>query len=615
MEPTMTAKARAFFPTLILVALWSFFRCAFGLIFSYGKPEATLLFFVLFVIVAVALGVFCRTLSTGKKILETPATQRPLGSDGVVLIPWGVLSLLFFYDALTLGASSAPLWPLLIVCPLLADPDLNGAVSLFSAALPAAFGILDSVGAFPGSVPRYGELSALFVALGAGVIVRFQGRQRQRVQMELKKLQEERERSLVNVRDAEVEIAARIQRALLIDPPGDTSKGLRLEAITVASNAVDGDFYGFVPFSPYQIDILIGDVMGKGVPAALVGAALKSAFLRSTLRLIVTNPQTLPVVGDLIAAVHESVVRELMDLDSFATLQYARIDSREFRMDFVDCGHTAFLHYDAPQGVCWSIKGSNLPMGLSEEATYVAHSVPLSMGDRLLFYSDGVSEAPNETGELFGQERLASIIRSNATLEPKELIRRIINTAMYFASSGGFRDDVTCVAVSIDPEGGSPRRSYRDFSYEEGSLRGLLTFLDQVFASQPPSLRLRISKAVDVVARIIVNRAINSDTKDCDESTSQGLCEDERSVVEELLEEAEEEDRIGELHISAYRVECVTAEHWSAVRILYHGPGLFSKRGHMARLFNVEIPDSWYLGESEGDLHLVGLIFDHPQIS
>ncbi len=609
----MTAKGKVLFPTLVLVALWSFFRVAFGLILSYGKPEATLFFLTAFILAAVALGVLGKGTTRDDRTSAPSPIPRSLGTDGMVLIPWVLLSLLFFYDALTLGSASTPLWPLLIICPLLADPDLNGAVSLFAATLPAAFGILDSAGAFPGSVPRYGELIGLFVALGAGVVVRFQGRKRQRVLTELKKLQEDRERSLANVRDAEVEIAARIQRALLIDPPGDSSKGLSLEAITVASNAVDGDFYGFVPFSPHQIDILIGDVMGKGVPAALVGAALKSAFLRSALRLIVANPQSLPQVEELISAVHESVVRELMDLDSFATLQYARIDSREFRMDFVDCGHTAFLHYDASQGVCWSIKGSNLPMGLNEVATYTAHSVPLSEGDRLLFYSDGVSEAPNETGELFGQERLAAIIRSNATLEPKELIRRIINTAMYFASSGGFRDDVTCVAVSIDPDGGSPRRTYRDFSLEEGSLRGILTFLDQVFASQEPSLRLRVSKVADSVARIIVTQALSSGIDDCGESDSKGLCEDENPGVEELVEEAEDDKPIGGLRISAYRVECVTAGHWSAVRFLYHGPALFSKRGQMARLFANESPDSWYLGESEGDLRLVGLIFNHPQ--
>jgi len=146
-------------------------------------------------------------------------------------------------------------------------------------------------------------------------------------------------------------------------------------------------------------------------------------------------------------------------------------------------------------------------------------------------------------------------------------------------------------------------------------LRGLLTFLDQVFTSQTPQLRLRLSKAVDSVARIIVTQAINSGMDHRGEPDSHGLYEDENPSVEELVEEAEDDKRIGGFHISAYRVECVTAEHWSAVRLLYHGPGLFSKRGQMARLFNAETPDSWYLGESEGDLRLVGLIFEHPQTS
>jgi sigma-B regulation protein RsbU (phosphoserine phosphatase) len=541
-------------------------------------------------------------------------------------VPWVVVSAIFLFDALTLGPLAASPWALLILAPVVVDNPLTGAGTLFSAALPIAAGLAEAAGAFSSGAPRLANLVPLALSLAAAAAARFLGLKRQELLARGVALQGERERSLANLRDAEVEIAARIQRALLLDPPGEQSGELILEAITVASNAVDGDFYGFIPYSQGQVDVLIGDVMGKGVPAALVGAALKSAFLRSSLRLILADPDSLPEPDALVSAVHDSVVQELMDLDSFATLQYGRVDALRLRLDFVDCGHTALLHYDSNLKLCWTVRGTNLPIGFTPDKDYARYIVPLASGDRLLFYSDGVSEAPNAGGELFGEKRLSGIITSNATLEPRELVKRILNTAMYFASEGGFKDDVTCVAVSIEPVPARIDRAFRDFSCQAESLAGLRSFLNNAMRPESENLKDRLlaaaiacaDRVIDQVGSKLQGPGASASSADCqsDSDSGSGLDLEACAETEDLdspLEELEGENggassSGASLVISAYRVEYIRAPDWVTVRILYHGKPLPWERGRRQTLCALAPSDSVYCAEG-GELNLVCLVF------
>ncbi len=542
-------------------------------------------------------------------------------------LPWTVVSLLFLADAFTLRLVPRAPWPLLILAPALFFP--SGAAArensvrglshsvLFRLApmlIPLIAGSAEAAGLLDGGSVRPWELGYLAVALAVALLGRRLGADRDAAAAEDLRRREERERSLSKVRDAEVEIAARIQRALLLDPPGQYTRELALEAITVASNAVDGDFYGFIPFSSTQVDILVGDVMGKGVPAALVGAALKSSFLRSTLRLIVEDPRRLPLPEELVSSVHRSVVSELMSLDSFATLQYARVDAAALRLDFVDCGHTSFLHYDASLRLCWALRGTNLPVGFVEDPACYAYSVPLSPGDRLLFYSDGVSEASNESGELFGEGRLAAILAGNAGLEPRELVRRILNTAMFFASDQGFRDDVTCVAVAVDPELPSPVRIGRDFTCEIASLSGLRSFLAAHLGDLPAARRdAAVAAAADVASAVIALVPRGDGDGSCLEAAAalpgcgggdEGEGIDEIEAVEAL---GAAEATLPDLRV--YRVEVLSLPGATALRFLYRGPSLPWPRGALPALCSAHPGAAFSFGSSGQDLHLLSLVF------
>jgi phosphoserine phosphatase RsbU/P len=262
-----------------------------------------------------------------------------------------------------------------------------------------------------------------------------------------KRAQEE----LARAREQEAEIGFRIQQTLLLEQPPQDLPGVRAAALTIPSQRIDGDFYDFFNHRDHCLDVIVGDVMGKGIPAALLGAATKSHFLQALSRLIsLSEPDTLPEPKDIVTLAHSEVARQLIELESFVTVCYARLDLVNRRLDLVDCGHTTTIHFQASSGTCRLLQGENLPLGVSEREIFEQISVPVEPGDVLLFYSDGLTETRNAAGELFGIERLAECVRRFGRLEPRDLIERIRLEAVAFGSSERFGDDLTCVAVRIE---------------------------------------------------------------------------------------------------------------------------------------------------------------------
>jgi sigma-B regulation protein RsbU (phosphoserine phosphatase) len=256
---------------------------------------------------------------------------------------------------------------------------------------------------------------------------------------------------LAQARKREGEIGAKIQQTLLLGQPPQHLPGVRVAALTIPSQQIDGDFYDFFEHDDRLLDIVVGDVMGKGVPAALLGAAIKSYFLRALSRRIsFLDREKLPEPEEIVTLVQAQVTKQFIGLEIFATLCYARFDLKRRRVDFVDCGHTKTIHFRQGTGTCEMLEGENMPLGFSEREIYQQVSVPLDKGDVFFFYSDGVTEAQNDAGEFFGIERLVELIRTNGELEPAELVDRVRMAVVAFSRSEKFADDLTCVAVRLD---------------------------------------------------------------------------------------------------------------------------------------------------------------------
>lgn len=256
---------------------------------------------------------------------------------------------------------------------------------------------------------------------------------------------------LERARERELDIGYRIQQTLLLDPPPVDVPGLRVAALSVPTERIDGDFYIFIKHREGNLDVIVGDVMGKGTPAALLGAATKAYFLKSLSYLMALSPSgILPEPREIVMLAHAQIVRKLIDLESFVTLCYARLNATEHRLEMVDCGHTGIVHLHASTGLTEVLHGNNLPLGVREGEIYEQRSVECEPGDLLLLFSDGVTEARNQWGDSFGSDRLEEVVRLNSDLDPAALVAVIRNAVRDFTGTDRLRDDLTSVAVRME---------------------------------------------------------------------------------------------------------------------------------------------------------------------
>lgn len=248
----------------------------------------------------------------------------------------------------------------------------------------------------------------------------------------------------------EIAVGFRIQQMLLLDRPPLDVPGLHVAALTIPSQHVDGDFYDFYRHEDQCLDVIVADVMGKGIPAALLGAATKSHFIEALCHLMgARHDGVLPEPKEIVTQAHVEMVRHLIALECFVTLCYVRLDLRKQSLTLVDCGHTGLLHWQAATRSCEILHGDNLPLGVREGEIYDQVSFSFAAGDLLLLFSDGITEARHRDGELFGEARLVQCVQDNSGVEPQQIVEAIRNAAREFSGSSLFRDDLTCVAIRV----------------------------------------------------------------------------------------------------------------------------------------------------------------------
>jgi sigma-B regulation protein RsbU (phosphoserine phosphatase) len=289
--------------------------------------------------------------------------------------------------------------------------------------------------------------------------------------------------------DREATLGFRIQQMLLLTRPPTDVPGLQVAALTVPSQRIDGDFYDFFRHENECLDVIVADVMGKGIPAALLAGATKSNVLEALCHLMaISRAGVLPEPKEIVTLAHADMVHQLIDLESFVTLSYARLDLKRRVLDLVDCGHTGMLVVRASTGECDVLHGSNLPLGVREGEIFDQLTIPFETGDLFLFYSDGITEMRNPAGELFGANRLSECVRMNRELEPQALVDVIRNAAMAFAQSDRLSDDLTCVAVSVRPVQEPLVRSELEIRSDLRDLRRARAFVREFCRQAPEGL-------------------------------------------------------------------------------------------------------------------------------
>lgn len=255
------------------------------------------------------------------------------------------------------------------------------------------------------------------------------------------------EQKLEDTRRHQLYVAAQIQQTLLLGHPPTDMSGLEIAHLTLASQQIDGDFYDFIRQSPQVLDLVVADVMGKGIMAAFMGAALKSAFLRVVNDL--NHPGALPEPEQIVTAVHDYMIRQMEQFETFVTFCYGRFDLDNCRFCYVDCGHVRTIHYQGATRSVRLLQGVNMPLGFPEPEGFSQFSISFTPGDLFLFYSDGVTEAASPEGERYDEFRLVRHVERHGDKPPGELVRGIRQEVIDFTGTDVFTDDFTCVAVRI----------------------------------------------------------------------------------------------------------------------------------------------------------------------
>jgi sigma-B regulation protein RsbU (phosphoserine phosphatase) len=252
----------------------------------------------------------------------------------------------------------------------------------------------------------------------------------------------------------DMETAGSIQQTLLlgrstVDLQNGTGS-LTANAMATPSLQVGGDFYDLFAYDQV-LDVVIGDVMGKGIPAALLGAATKNHMLRAINYLLASNRGELPKLKAIFDIVSAEVFRELAGIERFVTLVFARFDLARRQVEIIDCGHPRTVHV-RDYGTRYDlIQGENMPLGFQSGETYNELIVPLGSGDTLFFSTDGLTEARKAGGnEKLGERALAEMVCGMADLEPREMVEQMTAKVMDYAGMQAPEDDLTCVAVKVE---------------------------------------------------------------------------------------------------------------------------------------------------------------------
>jgi serine phosphatase RsbU (regulator of sigma subunit) len=195
----------------------------------------------------------------------------------------------------------------------------------------------------------------------------------------------------------ELEIANSIQRSLLLkelpQPPG-----IGLAAHCENARQVGGDFYDVLHAGEDALLLVIADVMGKGIPAALFAATLRTA-LRSA-------PELFAQPAQLLTRANQLLHGELSSVDMFITAQLALLDARQNQLTVASAGHSPLLLWDGASAACQAISPEGLPLGVRFDTQFEVTNVPLRGKFTLLLNTDGLSETADANGQHYGQQQL-----------------------------------------------------------------------------------------------------------------------------------------------------------------------------------------------------------------
>ena len=248
-------------------------------------------------------------------------------------------------------------------------------------------------------------------------------------QSQLKKVQ----MSLANAR--------MIQRKLMpkSNPQVD---GYDIAGQSVSCDETGGDYYDFInphEWNQEKIGIVVADVIGHGISAALLMTSVR-AFFRERIQ---SPGSAVSIVTD----VNKRLVQDIEELNLFVTMFYSEIDLREKYFRWVHAGHESALSYDPATDIFDTLGGEGLPLGVMAEWNYEEAKISIQPGQIFLIGTDGIKEACNPQNEHFGNGRLLAVVKDNHQKSAREILADVYDALAAFRGSAERKDDETLVVV------------------------------------------------------------------------------------------------------------------------------------------------------------------------
>jgi serine phosphatase RsbU (regulator of sigma subunit) len=245
--------------------------------------------------------------------------------------------------------------------------------------------------------------------------------------------------------DDELRIARDIQKSLLPAAP-PVIAGLGIADLCEPAREVGGDYYDFFELGPGRLGVMVADVSGKGTSAALYMAELKGLMLALSRK--EESPRRLLIEANRLLAAH-------LDNRSFITMTYAVIDLNQRKLTCARAGHTPLIV--ASNGCTEVITPSGMVLGLRLpsaaamfEQVLDEHTRAIAPGDTIVLYTDGITEAMNESGDLFTDEALARVVQGVHQHDAGEIRERIVREVRAFVGSAEPHDDMTMIVLKLE---------------------------------------------------------------------------------------------------------------------------------------------------------------------
>jgi phosphoserine phosphatase RsbU/P len=244
-------------------------------------------------------------------------------------------------------------------------------------------------------------------------------------------LEEERAKQRI---EEELDVARRIQQSLL--PRRLPEQGwFVVSGSSESSHQVGGDYFDVVPIGPETWSLVVADVSGKGVSSALLASFLQGAFLSA-------SPAT--DIPEVLSRIN-TFLNDRAENEKYATMFYSKVDSAG-RLTYANAGHCAPLLVRMT-GEIEKLEATSMPVGLVPGAPFVLSYRDLNPGDRIVLYTDGVTDAQNDAGEFFGRKRLREAVQLAGGAACPALHAAIQKAVFDFTAGAEQADDLTLVVV------------------------------------------------------------------------------------------------------------------------------------------------------------------------